>query len=58
MIAKITEAIKPLGILSFFPAPIFCAVKFDIPLPQVVKLVIVNVFNLIAAEYPAITEEP
>ena len=36
----------------------FCAVKLEIPFPSVVKLVIVKVFSLIAAEYPAMTEEP
>ena len=40
-------------------APMFCAVKLDIPLPMVVKQVIAKVFSFIAAEYPAtIAEEP
>ena len=49
---------RPLRTRSSFPAPRFCAVKLETPLPSVVKQVRLNVLSLTAAEYPAITDEP
>ena len=51
-------ALKPFLALSTLPAPRFWAVKLDTPFPKVVKQVMEKVFSLIAAEYPAMTEEP
>ena len=41
---------KPDLMRSNLPAPIFCAVKFDIPLPIVVNDVITRLLSLTAAE--------
>ena len=51
-------AFSPSFILSIFPAPRFWAVKLDIPLPMVVKLVITRLFSFIPPAYPAITPGP
>ena len=49
---------NPFFTRSILPPPRFWAVKLDTPFPIVVKQVIVKVLSLIAAEYPAMTEEP
>ena len=51
-------AFSPSLILSVFPAPKFWAVKFDMPLPIVVKLVITRLFSFIPPAYPAMTPGP
>lgn len=56
--ASIVPARNPFRTRSIFAAPIFWAEKLDSAFPNVEKDVIVNVFNLIAAEYPAITADP
>ena len=48
----------PLFTLSHLPAPMFCAVKLDTPLPSVVNDVITRLFSLTPDEYPAITAVP
>lgn len=48
----------PSFILEIFPAPKFCAVKFEIPFPIVPSEVITRLLSFIDAEYPAITAEP
>ena len=53
-----SPARKPDLIRSYFAAPRFCAVKFEMPLPSVVKDVITMLFSLTAAEYPAMTAAP
>ena len=55
---KNSDERNPLRIRSGLSAPIFCAVKLDMPFPMVVKQVIAKVFSLMAAEYPATMEEP
>ncbi len=49
---------QPSRTRSGLPAPRFCAVKFDTPLPRVTKLAVVKVLRRMAAVYPAMTLVP
>lgn len=54
----LSPALNPSRILSLLPAPRFCAVKLEIPFARVVNDVMTRLFNLTAAEYPAIVPAP
>ena len=49
---------KPSWMRGYFLAPIFCAVKLEMPFPIVVKEVITRLFSFTAAEYPAAVLTP
>ena len=47
---SMSPARKPALMRSYFPAPRFCAVKLDTPLPSVVSEVVTMLFSLTDAE--------